>query len=282
MTTPKQVAANQQNSLASTGPKSPEGKRTSSHNAIRHGIFSEEIVITKGEVQEKEIEYQQLLSELQNDLKPEGRLENILVEKIAVNYWRMRRLLRYETGEVRQLLDEFVRKYIESDLDDDLSGFSALQQKPPRLLYFNITDAISSEQLEKCKRRVEFLETDGIDFNSDPEAIHFVLENRLRIDPDQSTVQERAQAGSYLGNLSPQQKGKIKRELLTAAKKKYEEIRLVLRWQKRLEIIKLVRSIPVEGGINKVVKYESALERSIFKNLAMLKQLQDERKKART
>jgi hypothetical protein len=38
MATEKQIAANRQNALKSTGPRSPAGKRRSSHNAYRHGL----------------------------------------------------------------------------------------------------------------------------------------------------------------------------------------------------------------------------------------------------
>ena len=41
MATPAQIAANRRNARMSTGPKTGQGKRASSRNAIRHGIYAE-------------------------------------------------------------------------------------------------------------------------------------------------------------------------------------------------------------------------------------------------
>ena len=37
--------------------------------------------------------------------KPEGELEDLLVQKIAATYWRLRRLYRHEVGVIGQHLD---------------------------------------------------------------------------------------------------------------------------------------------------------------------------------
>ena len=42
MTSEARTAANQRNAGHSTGPKSPEGKRRSSQNALKHGMTSKE------------------------------------------------------------------------------------------------------------------------------------------------------------------------------------------------------------------------------------------------
>jgi hypothetical protein len=46
------ILANQKNSLRSTGPKTLRGKRAVSRNAIKHGIFAREVVITAGDGEE--------------------------------------------------------------------------------------------------------------------------------------------------------------------------------------------------------------------------------------
>ena len=58
MTTQKQIEANKKNALVSTGPKSSEGKAKVANNAIKHGIFAREIIITKGDAPENMQEYQ--------------------------------------------------------------------------------------------------------------------------------------------------------------------------------------------------------------------------------
>ena len=98
----KKLQANQQNALKSTGPRTAEGKAVSRLNSLKHGLLSQEIVIQSGEGSENGEEYKQLLCRLQQDLEPVGILEEILVEKIAICYWRLARVLRSENAEIRR------------------------------------------------------------------------------------------------------------------------------------------------------------------------------------
>jgi hypothetical protein len=107
MVSEKQKQANVQNAQLSTGPVTPARKEIAARNALKHGIFAKDLVINAGAGREDELEYHDLLAELKKDLAPVGRMEMIFVEKIAVNYWRLRRLVRYETGEIRGRLDNF-------------------------------------------------------------------------------------------------------------------------------------------------------------------------------
>ena len=47
----------------------------------------------------------QELNDLKAQLGPAGTLEEILIEKVAVAYWRLRRAYRYEVGLIRNELD---------------------------------------------------------------------------------------------------------------------------------------------------------------------------------
>jgi len=92
----KQTAANQQNALKSTGAKSIEGKQIVSGNRITHGILSTKLLLADESVDD----YQALLDDLQTQLKPVGTLEQTLVERIAVCFWRQQRLVRAETAAI--------------------------------------------------------------------------------------------------------------------------------------------------------------------------------------
>ena len=111
MTTKKQTEANKQNALVSTGPVSPEGKALVSQNAVKHGIFAKDLIITTGDGKEDAQEYKEFLDGLILSLNPSGQMECLLVEKIAVDYWRLRRVLRFETGSIRKQLDTAINDY---------------------------------------------------------------------------------------------------------------------------------------------------------------------------
>ncbi|CAL7962689.1 conserved hypothetical protein [Gammaproteobacteria bacterium] len=99
MTTEKQLIANQQNAQLSTGAITPEGKAIVAKNAIKHGIFAKTFIVEHEKYQENISDYQELLNNLMVNLNPEGQMEYLLVEKISIDYWRMRRILKFETDQ---------------------------------------------------------------------------------------------------------------------------------------------------------------------------------------
>ena len=94
MTSDKQIDANRQNALKSTGPKTPDGKDAVRLNALRHGLLSEEILLP-GEDEEA---LRELTEGLRDELQPVGELEGLLVDRITSLLWRLRRLARVEAG----------------------------------------------------------------------------------------------------------------------------------------------------------------------------------------
>lgn len=95
MTTEKQIEANRENAKLG-GVKTNEGKAISRYNAIKHGLLSEEVLI-KGENEKILIE---LGKKLRAELKPETEMELLLIDRIIANFWRLKRLLKIEYGEV--------------------------------------------------------------------------------------------------------------------------------------------------------------------------------------
>ena len=121
------LEANRRNAKRSTGPRTVHGKRRSRRNALRHGILGSALLITEGEIEDA-AEFRELLNALDRDLAPVGSLEEVMVEKIAVSWWRLKRALRFEARliaresaeeslaahkvhqELRAMLDERERK----------------------------------------------------------------------------------------------------------------------------------------------------------------------------
>jgi hypothetical protein len=93
MISPQKLAANRANAQRSTGPTTAAGKRISSWNSLRHGLLSNRLIEFD---EQKKKQFSNLLESLQQDLEPVGALEQVLVEKIAHEYWRLGMATYYE------------------------------------------------------------------------------------------------------------------------------------------------------------------------------------------
>jgi len=81
-----------------TGPRTRQGKERSKYNALKHGVFSAQVVLPD----ESKAEFHALLDGLRNDFQPKGTLEDVLVEKLAALFWRNRRLIIAESAEIQK------------------------------------------------------------------------------------------------------------------------------------------------------------------------------------
>jgi hypothetical protein len=82
----------------SGGPQTPEGKAVTRYNAATHGIYSVTPVLPKVE---RESEWLAHRAGVFADLAPEGYMQEIFAERIALTTWRLRRLIRFEREQVR-------------------------------------------------------------------------------------------------------------------------------------------------------------------------------------
>jgi hypothetical protein len=98
---PRKIAANRQNALKSTGPKTPRGKAYSRSNAVKHGLFSMNLFIGAPAKGESATQYQRLLDRLAEDYQPVGTAEHMEVERIAACWWKLGRAWRYENSQIR-------------------------------------------------------------------------------------------------------------------------------------------------------------------------------------
>jgi len=103
-TSSAKVAANRKNALKSTGPTTPQGKRRVAQNALRHGFFSQCLLVKHPDGKEDEGEYAAFYAALRKHYEPMDWLEELWVEKIAVWSWRLRRLIRCESGQISKAL----------------------------------------------------------------------------------------------------------------------------------------------------------------------------------
>ena len=112
------IRTNRQNAQKSTGPKTKQGKAIASRNALKHGLFTANIVIRSQHHCEDPEEYNRLLASITDELKPETALQEHLVRRIANCLWRSNRAVIAETAEIKHAL---------SNVDNELKSRARLR-----------------------------------------------------------------------------------------------------------------------------------------------------------
>jgi hypothetical protein len=79
------------------GPKTAQGKEVVRWNATRHGISSPAPVVPGLERTE---DWEKHVKGVLESLQPEGHLETVLAERVALLFWRLHRVTHYETGAI--------------------------------------------------------------------------------------------------------------------------------------------------------------------------------------
>jgi len=83
----KQLAANRRNAKKSTGPRSDAGRKTVSHNAVKHGLTGHVAVLPDEDREAHQI----FCSELIDEMAPATAMELNLAQSIAQDLWRLNR-----------------------------------------------------------------------------------------------------------------------------------------------------------------------------------------------
>jgi len=97
MITEAKLQANKANAQKSTGPRTEQGRRNSSRNALKHGLTAGETTIDENEAEL----FPQFQEGMLNDINPQTREELALAEHITACQWRLRRILRLETERLK-------------------------------------------------------------------------------------------------------------------------------------------------------------------------------------
>ena len=117
----RKVESNRRNSLKSTGPKTAMGKERVSRNAVRHGFFSKFLLVHHPDGKESQQEYENFCAGVQKHFNPVGWLEELWADKVAAWSWRLRRLIRCESGQIDRALAQH-RYLLQQSKADDLAN----------------------------------------------------------------------------------------------------------------------------------------------------------------
>ena len=91
----KRIRANRRNAKKSTGPKSAEGKRIVSRNALTHGLRSQHFPVLP---YENSAEYREFEEAMERDCYPQGILQRQVVFQITQISWKLRRIPAIEAA----------------------------------------------------------------------------------------------------------------------------------------------------------------------------------------
>jgi len=101
----EQIEANRANAAKSTGPRTAEGKAVSKMNGFKHGIFAREVVLRGRDRGERNREFQELHRLYREHFTPVGPVEEMLVERMVTTHWRLHRVVIAERGEILRSLE---------------------------------------------------------------------------------------------------------------------------------------------------------------------------------
>lgn len=89
-----QQNASRANGAKSHGPVTPEGKERSSHNATKHGLFSDSVLLQP----ENRAAWNQLAADLTARFQPADNVELAIIHDMAVTQWRKERAQNMEAA----------------------------------------------------------------------------------------------------------------------------------------------------------------------------------------
>jgi hypothetical protein len=148
----RKVESNRRNSQRSTGPKTATGKKRVSRNAVRHGFFSKFLLIQHRDGKESQSEFDDFYASANKHYQPVGWLEQLWVEKTAVWSWRLRRLIRCESGQIARALAGHSYELQQSRADDLAEPESAPLSNPEMDALTDHLFLPEKEELDKLLR----------------------------------------------------------------------------------------------------------------------------------
>lgn len=285
MTTEKQVLANLQNAQLSTGPVTASGKTMVATNAIKHGIFTKDLILSSDLEHESEDEYREILNNLIACLSPCNQMESLLVEKIAVDFWRLRRTIRFETGSIAQSIKVLLKEFYSYGNKGNEKIEEEIRCKQ-QVIVWNLSylDCLAKGivSFDQPKWKGIEIESEIIeDFyliaksililsKSEKEKLHYFGDlnfDELRALLIKYGYSEAKNISIKLIDIYSQQNESLKIEIQQMSKQK-----LVNEASHKLTY--MLGMAPSTDNTDKIMKYERSLQKSIFQNLIMLKKLQ--------
>jgi hypothetical protein len=272
----KQLAANRRNAQKSTGPKTPNGRTVSKMNALKHGILSKEVLVRGKHARENEREFYALQARFQEHLKPVGPLEEMLVDRIVTAHWRLRRALKAESGHIALNVDNgHWRRSNHIPSVVSITPLGKLKDPYYEMTKSSLGNGILECELYKVRASVE---KEG---ELTAAAIQGVLKE-FGVNPNQLS-QDLERLRSHLKqNREGLEPSVLREQALTAIDGRLETLELRKadcenREKTEEEAHQAADVLPSTGELEIILRYETKLDRQIYRDMILLERLQRRR-----
>lgn len=253
------------------GPRTERGKNRSSRNAVKHGIFSAVVL-----PEESPKMYRDIFHAFCNYIKPNDRVEEILVEKLAANIWRSKRLIVAESADVHYTSTR-------ARMECMRAGSSDLRNQEAHTGRMLAVDAHSDSlvrAIELMRRLRSRIQERGFDIDLDDVTLFNLYgpaaDARASTDARVSWAfwrkysERKKENGPPMDDVSLEEAKKIAIEILDAQIEWAENRRECLN---PYEDVRAVLTFPSEVALEKIMRYEAHLGREFDRTLQQIERL---------
>jgi hypothetical protein len=270
-----QVEANRANGGKSMGPKTALGKANSRRNALKRGILAREVVLHDPSGGERAGEFQGLHREFWEALEPVGPIEEVLVERMVTAYWRLHRVLVAERGEITTRRSETKWRV------DSLGGASAAGLSKAMEVLRQVRGGVEKDGELSAAALEPVREAFGAGPNPLTTALQRVWEDSLHNPESVLTTKE-------LAELSPEARADALRvgrreRMLTfidreVTRHEWELTDLRKQEAQEAQARRDASFLPSPRVLDKILRYETMLERQFYRAMNQLERLQRARR----
>lgn len=216
-----------------------------------------------------------LLNDLCLDLRPEGRVEEMLVERIACVYFQLSRLYRFQGAVARIAIDnEFCATTFEED--DAMDQICRRENSRKRLV----------DVVDRCNQALMSDDSISAELMKELYACVFSPERRYRLQAVYEKMNEEMNKVAPPGEDNKHKKIRITQlkaeflgELSIGARETLECLQDIQRWSDEMARARYEQHfLPEEGVLRKVERYQSMLDREFHRSLDRLERLQQRRR----
>jgi hypothetical protein len=280
--TPERLEANRRNAQKSTGPKTVNGKVASKLNALKHGLLAKTVVVHGHKLKESTNEFKKLCHAFYLDFAPVGPMEETLVDQIVQAAWRLRRVRAAESGEIALSVD---------------TGWWNREKNNPLRMILNMPQMPFSDPLVTqlknsvwgCKYLRHCLNSVHQSVEQNQELTEVALKDfktALRDQPDAMVKKMDELRAWFVTNPEKLEQEALrtrhKEEVLKFLNRKISDIDYWMdRREQRENAEEQARQsaamLPSAETLDKILRYETALERQLFRAMNQLERLQRRR-----